>query len=276
MFWGMPIRLIVSASFLSLALLPAGCRNEPIRQPEPAAAAVPPAVVPPPAPTPPPAPPTEALPPAAAVAELKPPADQAEAKPATEVAPPKAEDLPDYIKDLKGKGPLLAVFDTTMGKIRCELFEKKVPRTVANFVGLARGKKAFIDPKSGQVQKRPYYDGLVFHRVIPNFMIQGGDPLGVGMGGPGYKFEDEFDPTLRHDKPGILSMANAGPGTNGSQFFITELPTPHLDNRHAVFGACKDIEVIKKITHVEKDPSDYSGSKPKTPIVVKRLVISRG
>ena len=156
------------------------------------------------------------------------------------------------------------MFETTQGKLTCELFEKKVPMTVANFVGLARGLKPFKDPKTNETVKRPFYDGLIFHRVIPDFMIQGGDPLGVGTGDPGYRFADEFDPTLRHDKPGILSMANAGPGTNGSQFFITERPTPHLDDRHTVFGACKEADVIKKITRVEKDPADPSNSRPKT------------
>jgi peptidyl-prolyl cis-trans isomerase B (cyclophilin B) len=116
---------------------------------------------------------------------------------------------------------LKAVMETSKGTINLNLFADKAPVTVANFVNLIN---------------RGYYDGLNFHRVIPDFMIQGGCPLGTGTGGPGYDFQDEFDPTLKHDKPGILSMANAGPGTNGSQFFITHLPTPHLDNRHSVFG----------------------------------------
>ena len=114
-----------------------------------------------------------------------------------------------------------AIFETSKGTIRLELFEEKTPKTVGNFETLC-GKE--------------YYDGLTFHRVIPDFMIQGGCPDGTGMGGPGYKFEDEFDPELRHDAPGVLSMANAGPNTNGSQFFITHVPCPHLDDRHSVFG----------------------------------------
>jgi peptidyl-prolyl cis-trans isomerase A (cyclophilin A) len=192
-----------------------------------------------------------------------------------EVRPPTAADLEEYLKEVKGKGQLKAIFETSQGKITCELFDKKVPMTVANFVGLALGKKPFRDPKTNEVAKRPFYDGLVFHRVIPDFMIQGGDPLGVGTGDPGYRFGDEFDPSLRHDKPGILSMANAGPGTNGSQFFITEQATPHLDDRHSVFGACKEIALIKKITRVEKDPTDSSNSRPKTPVVVKKVTIRR-
>lgn len=114
-----------------------------------------------------------------------------------------------------------AIFETSKGTIRLELFEEKTPKTVGNFETLC-GKE--------------YYDGLTFHRVIPDFMIQGGCPDGTGAGGPGYKFEDEFDPELRHDAPGVLSMANAGPNTNGSQFFITHVPCPHLDDRHSVFG----------------------------------------
>jgi peptidyl-prolyl cis-trans isomerase A (cyclophilin A) len=239
------------------------------KNPEPPAAPPPAAEPAKPAEPPPPAEPAKPAEPAAPTNTAEP------AGGANDVRPPVAADLEGYLKDIKGKGPLKAIFDTTQGKLTCELFDKKVPMTVANFVGLARGLKPFKDPKTGETAKRPFYDGLIFHRVIPNFMIQGGDPLGVGSGDPGYRFGDEFDPSLRHDKPGILSMANAGPGTNGSQFFITEGPTPHLDDRHSVFGACKEVDTIKKITRVEKDPADPSGSRPKTPIVIKKLTIKR-
>ena len=123
-----------------------------------------------------------------------------------------------------------AIFETSQGTIVGLLFEKEAPQTVANFIGLAEGTKEFKDPRTGQKVKRPFYDGLAFHRVIPQFMIQGGCPLGTGTGDPGYRFDDEFHSSLRHDKPGKLSMANAGPGTNGSQFFITVAATPWLDN----------------------------------------------
>ncbi|MCB9639047.1 MAG: peptidylprolyl isomerase [Myxococcales bacterium] len=123
-----------------------------------------------------------------------------------------------------------AVIYTTKGTIVAELFAKRAPRTVANFVGLATGQKPWKDPKTGQMQhNKPFYDGIIFHRVIPNFMVQTGCPLGKGIGGPGYKFADEFHPELKHDKPGILSMANSGPNTNGSQFFITHRATPWLN-----------------------------------------------
>jgi cyclophilin family peptidyl-prolyl cis-trans isomerase len=182
------------------------------------------------------------------------------------VAKPKAEDLEGYIADLAGDGKLTATFETSQGDIHCELFEKETPMTVANFVGLARGLKAWRHPRTNKVEKRPLYDGLVFHRVIPNFMIQGGDPLGVGRGGPGYKFDDEFVDSLRHDKPGRLSMANAGRGTNGSQFFITEVPTPHLDNKHTIFGQCDEIDLVKKIAK--------EGKREK--VTLERVVIARG
>jgi peptidyl-prolyl cis-trans isomerase A (cyclophilin A) len=140
----------------------------------------------------------------------------------------------------QGSGDLYAVFQTSRGNIVIKLFEKDAPKTVANFVGLASGKQEWVDPRNGKKSNARLYDGTAFHRVIPQFMIQGGDPLGTGTGGPGYKFEDEFQSGRKFDRPGLLAMANAGPNTNGSQFFITEVPTPHLNNRHTIFG-----EVVK-------------------------------
>ncbi len=171
------------------------------------------------------------------------------------------------------KAPLYATLKTSMGDVVVQLFEDKAPKTVANFVGLATGTKEWIDPKTGDKVKRPLYNGTIFHRVIPGFMIQGGDPLGNGTGGPGYKFEDEFNPDLRHTKGGILSMANAGPNTNGSQFFITLAPTLHLDNRHSVFGeVVKGQDVIIAIGNVSRDARD----RPIKEVVLKEVVISRG
>jgi len=165
-----------------------------------------------------------------------------------------------------------AHFSTTDGDFVIRLFDKEAPKTVDNFVGLAEGTKAWTDPKSGQQVTRPFYDGLVFHRVIDGFMIQGGCPLGNGMGGPGYKFADEFAPRLRHDRPGILSMANAGPNTNGSQFFITLGPTPHLDNRHAVFGeVVEGLDVVKAIGHTKTGRQD----RPVTDIAINKVTIER-
>ena len=165
-----------------------------------------------------------------------------------------------------------AVFDTSKGKIVCQLFTKRAPETTKNFIGLAEGTKAWKDPATGKWIKKPFYDGLGFHRVIPGFMIQAGCPLGNGRGGPGYRFKDEFHPSLKHNKPGILSMANAGPNTNGSQFFITERPTSRLDNRHAVFGeVTQGMEVVKQIARVKRDPRD----KPLTPLIMKKVTILR-
>ncbi len=168
---------------------------------------------------------------------------------------------------------LYAKFDTTEGAITVRLFPKDAPKTVENFVGLATGEKAWTDPATGEQKKNtPLYDGTIFHRCIKDFMVQGGDPLGRGTGGPGYRFEDEFHPELRHSGPGILSMANAGPGTNGSQFFITEGPTPHLDNRHSVFGqVIAGGDVVKKIARVATGPRD----KPQQDVVIQRVEIFR-
>src|SRR5512136_212220 len=145
-------------------------------------------------------------------------------------------------------GSIHATFQTSMGDIEVKLFPERAPKTVENFVGLAEGTKEWTDPK-GQKVKRPLYDGTIFHRVIPDFMIQGGDPLGNGTGGPGYRFADEIGPQNRFDRPGLLAMANAGPNTNGSQFFITEVPTPWLDKGHTIFGeVVKGGELVPKIT----------------------------
>jgi peptidyl-prolyl cis-trans isomerase A (cyclophilin A) len=166
-----------------------------------------------------------------------------------------------------------AVFTTTEGTIKIKLFDQEVPNTVANFVGLAEGTKEFTDPKTGQKTKRPFYDGLVFHRVIEGFMLQGGCPLGTGTGGPGYKFADEFHAKLRHTKPGILSMANAGPNTNGSQFFVTLAATPWLDNKHSVFGeVVEGMDVVNKIGAVA---TSKPGDRPLKPITITSVKIER-
>lgn len=165
-----------------------------------------------------------------------------------------------------------AIFETTQGDIVVRLLEKEAPNTVENFVGLAEGTKEFTNERTGKKEKRPFYDGLIFHRVIPQFMIQGGCPEGSGRGGPGYRFADEFHPLLKHSTPGKLSMANAGPGTNGSQFFITVTATPWLDNKHTIFGeVVEGQDVADKISKVPRDSSD----RPKTPVTIKKLRIER-
>jgi peptidyl-prolyl cis-trans isomerase A (cyclophilin A) len=165
-----------------------------------------------------------------------------------------------------------AEFATTEGSFTVRLFDLEVPNTVANFVGLAEGTKEWTDPNTHEKVTKPFYDGIVFHRVIEGFMIQGGDPLGQGIGGPGYKFADEFHPSLRHSKAGILSMANAGPNTNGSQFFITLAPTPHLDNRHSVFGEVTEgMDVIRRIGTTPTGRQD----RPVKDVVINAVTITR-
>jgi peptidyl-prolyl cis-trans isomerase A (cyclophilin A) len=168
---------------------------------------------------------------------------------------------------------LHAQFTTSEGNFKVRLFEQEVPTTVANFVGLAEGTKEWTDPKTRQKVKRPYFDGLIFHRVIDGFMIQGGDPLGTGTGGPGYNFADEFNPKLRHSKAGMLSMANAGPNTNGSQFFITLAPTPWLDNKHSVFGEV--VEGMDVVSKIGKAPTAKPADRPLKPITIHSITITR-
>jgi peptidyl-prolyl cis-trans isomerase A (cyclophilin A) len=171
------------------------------------------------------------------------------------------------------KASVYATLKTSMGDIVIQLYEEKAPKTVANFVELATGAKEWTDPKSREKVKRALYNGTIFHRVIPGFMIQGGDPLGNGTGGPGYRFEDEFHQDLKHSKPGILSMANAGPNTNGSQFFITDKATPWLDGKHSVFGeVIKGQNIVDAIANVPRDFRD----RPVKDVVIQELVISRG
>jgi peptidyl-prolyl cis-trans isomerase A (cyclophilin A) len=172
-----------------------------------------------------------------------------------------------------GNGQLYARLVTSLGNIVVRLEEEHAPKTVKNFVGLATGGQEWTHPRTGQPQQGvAFYDGTIFHRVIPNFMIQGGDPLGQGTGGPGYRFEDEFHPSLRHSSPGVLSMANSGPDTNGGQFFITEGPTPHLDNRHSVFGqAIAGVDVVRKIARVRTGSRD----KPVEDVVLQRVEVFR-
>jgi peptidyl-prolyl cis-trans isomerase A (cyclophilin A) len=167
-----------------------------------------------------------------------------------------------------------AVLDTSMGRITCKLFEKEAPLTVANFIGLAEGTKPWTDPVSKKKMKsKRFYDGTTFHRVIPEFMIQGGDPTATGTGDPGYMFADEFDPNLNFDVPGRMAMANSGPGTNGSQFFITEVPTTHLNQKHTIFGQCDQpgLSVVSAIARVQRDPDD----KPVQPVILNKVTIVR-
>jgi len=170
---------------------------------------------------------------------------------------------------------LYMTFQTDLGDVRCKLYEKETPVTVAKIVGLAVGKVPYLDPQTRkEVKGKRFYDGLIFHRVIPQFMIQGGDPLGTGFGGPegpGFPFQDEFVASLKFDAPGKLAMANSGPNTNGSQFFISEVPLPYLNGKHTIFGQCSDIKVIKAIARVPRDEND----KPNKPLTVNKVLVER-
>lgn len=165
-----------------------------------------------------------------------------------------------------------AIIETNHGSIKIELFPNHAPKTVANFVGLADGSKEWADPKTGEKVSKPFYDGLIFHRIIENFMIQGGCPIGNGTGGPGYRFADEIHPELQFSKPYLLAMANAGPGTNGSQFFITLAPTTWLNGAHTIFGEVADAEsraVVDTLGSVATGPGD----KPLEDVVIRTITI---
>ncbi len=187
-----------------------------------------------------------------------------------------AQELPDAPQataaaTIVPNGPFV-VMDTSMGRITCQFYQKEAPNAVANFISLAKGARDWTDPTTKKVMHhKPLYDGTTFHRVIPEFMIQGGDPTGTGMGDPGYTFDDEVNPDLSFDRPGRLAMANSGPNTNGSQFFITEQAYPSLDMHYTLFGQCDDasVDVVKTIARVPRDDND----KPLTPVVLDKVTI---
>jgi peptidyl-prolyl cis-trans isomerase A (cyclophilin A) len=187
-----------------------------------------------------------------------------------------AQDIPDAPQATAAamvhpNGPTV-VMDTSMGRIACQFFQKQAPNAVANFIGLAQGTKDWTDPAtSKKMRHKPLYDGTTFHRVIPEFMIQGGDPVGNGMGDPGYTFPDELDPNLNFDVPGRLAMANSGPNTNGSQFFVTEQAYDTLNQHYTIFGQCDEpsVSVVQAIARVQRDGND----KPLVPVVLKKVTI---
>ena len=201
-----------------------------------------------------------------------------DSKPQIKPATPAAEELPDSPAPqaaalVHPNGPTV-VFDTSMGRITCQFYERQAPKTVANFIALAEGTKDWTDPVSHKkMHGKRLYDGTTFHRVIPGFMIQGGDPAGTGMGDPGYQFDDEFDPNLNFDVPGRLAMANSGPNTDGSQFFITEQAYDSLNQHYSLFGQCDQdgVEVVKAIARVSRDSDD----KPLTPVILRKVTIVR-
>ena len=202
---------------------------------------------------------------------------------APQSTPPPAQstaDLPDAPStSSNAKPPIVptgptAVIDTSMGRLTCKLYDKQAPMTVANFIGLAEGTRDWTDPTTlKKVHNQPFYNGTTFHRVIPGFMIQGGDRAGDGTGDPGYFFQDEIVPDLTFDEPGRLAMANAGPNTNGSQFFITEVPVPELNGKHTIFGQCDThtVLLVASIARVARNSSD----KPLTPVTINKITIVR-
>ena len=200
--------------------------------------------------------------------------------PSQTTPPPASQALPDAPSTTSNAKPRViptgptAVIDTTMGRLTCKLYDTQAPVAVANFIGLAEGTKDWTDPTTlKKVHAKPFYDGTTFHRVIPGFMIQGGDKAGNGTGDPGYFFKDEFDPSLTFDGPGRLAMANSGPNTNGSQFFITEVPVEQLTGKHTIFGQCDahSVLLVASIARVARNPDD----KPLTPVVVNKITIVR-
>jgi peptidyl-prolyl cis-trans isomerase A (cyclophilin A) len=209
-------------------------------------------------------------------------AQQGTSSTAPQTAPPPASvpapDLPDapqatVAATIHPNGPTV-VMDTSMGRITCQFYQKQAPKTVANFIGLAEGTIDWTDPATQKKQHhKAFYDNTTFHRVIPEFMIQGGDPTGTGMGDPGYAFNDELDPDLNFDRPGRLAMANSGPNTDGSQFFITEQGYDSLNQHYTLFGQCDDasVQVVKTIARVDRDAND----KPLAPVVLKKVTIVR-
>ena len=261
----------------AIALMAAGCGGAP----EPARPADTPAATP--APTPAPTPTPEAAPPATPTEKPTTPAETpapSTEKPATtppaETAKPAAPEKPAVSAEKYGPG-VYAHFTTTHGNFIVRFFEKDAPLTVQNFVGLAEGKKQWTDPRTNRLVRRPYYNNLTFHRIIPNFMIQGGDPTGTGFSGPGFKFNDEVSPKLKHDRPGIVSMANSGPNTNGGQFFITVAPYSSLDGKYSVFGEV--VEGLDKVVAISKVPTTGPRgdpqNKPLKPVIMKSVTIER-
>lgn len=202
-------------------------------------------------------------------------ATQAPATAPAATVPPDLPDGPEASSEVRPPvtptGPT-ALIDTSMGRLTCKLYDKQAPVTVANFTGLAQGTKDWVDPATlRKVHGQPFYNGTTFHRVIPNFMIQGGDRVGDGTGDPGYFFQDEIDPTLTFNVPGRLAMANSGPATNGSQFFITESPVEELNGKHTIFGQCdaQTVTRVAAIARVERSATD----KPLSPVIIRKITI---